>query len=98
MAAQIEAVTLELDRLGEPADDAVRLEDRAPNAALAQYVGGGQSGRPRAEDDGSGRRRSGVLQPLTQVSNSTRRPGGLPPGALGPQLMYARRTSPKSPS
>ena len=78
VAAQIEAVTLELDRLGQPADDAVRLEDGCLNAALGEHVGGGQSGRAGAEDDGSGRRRSGVVQALTQASKCTPRPGRPP--------------------
>ena len=46
VAAEIEAVAVDLDRLRDPADAAVRLEAPTPgSAALGEDVGGRQSGR-----------------------------------------------------
>ena len=50
MAAEVEAVAVELDGLRDPADRPVGLEhDRGP-PAKAERVRGGQPGRPSAED------------------------------------------------
>ena len=58
MAAEIEAVAVALDRLREPADLIVGLEDERVPIRLAEQVPGGQTGRAAAEDE---RRLGGVM-------------------------------------
>src|SRR4029079_285052 len=55
MAAEIEAVAVELDGLGEAADDPVGLEHGPSGAAGGQRVGGGETCRSSAENGNAGR-------------------------------------------
>lgn len=50
MAAQVEPVAVELDRLGDAADRSVGLEDRAGLTPKGKDVRGGQAGRAATED------------------------------------------------
>src|SRR5437899_2264810 len=50
-AAQFEAEALEIRRARQPADVVELLQDGGLKAELGQFVGGGQSARPAADDD-----------------------------------------------
>ena len=50
MSAEIEAVAVELDSLGQAADEPVRLEDARTQAAAGQDVRRSQAGRARTEN------------------------------------------------
>ena len=49
VAAEVEAVAVELDRLGDPADVAVGLEDDRGRPAAGEHPGAGQARRAGAE-------------------------------------------------
>ncbi len=53
MSAEVEAITVELDGLGDPADRPVGLEDRRGTVEARVDVRGGQTRRPAAEDCGA---------------------------------------------
>ena len=64
MTAEVEAEAVELDRLGDAADGAVRLEDRAGSPTAAEDVGRRQPRWSSSEDGGSQRfslRRKGFV-------------------------------------
>jgi hypothetical protein len=50
MAAEVESIAVELDRLGDPADASVGLEDRSALTAEGQHMRGRKTGRAAAED------------------------------------------------
>ena len=50
MAAEVEAIALELDRLGDPADGSVGLEDVAGTPSPGKHPGGRQARWPSSED------------------------------------------------
>ena len=53
MPAEVEAVAVELDRLCDPAHDAVRLEDGRVGPTPSKDVGSREARRPRAKDGDS---------------------------------------------